>query len=157
MRSHCDRNGLHLHLHLHLHLREILMSETYPFGSSDLIDREISTPRQTTPRIDFHRFGRIYLRIVSSLLAAQSYDSIADLMEDAKRSCARARVPYDSQHLADAIRDIWHTRRGARVVTGVDVPKKATAEPPLLEAVPDMPRDEAAAFLTALRSRPCAR
>jgi hypothetical protein len=80
----------------------------------------------------------LYARIISAALEAGAFTSIADLAEDVKRRCARARIPYSEGQVHAAM-----SRLGKRLEVDIPVavPKKyadlldaGTGEQPLTHA-----------------------
>lgn len=58
--------------------------------------------------------GRVYLKIVRLVHAAEPFASLADLSEDAKRLCATHRVPYDAGRIGRALELVLQADRTAQ-------------------------------------------
>lgn len=53
--------------------------------------------------VQAHEQVRLYTKIVSELMAAQSFESFSDLVDATKRECVRLKITYNAGHIAAAI------------------------------------------------------
>lgn len=70
---------------------------------------------------EIHEQLALYMRVISDAMQAADHESVSDLVEDVKRRCARARIPYTEGQIQAAL-----SRLGKRldVEIPVRVPKK---------------------------------
>lgn len=63
----------------------------------------------------------IYFRVVDDVLARERFATLSDLVEAAKRRCARLRIPYDGGQIQEAV-----SRMSDRRIGLVEAPTPAT-------------------------------
>lgn len=94
------------------------------------------------PLVDVDR-GRLLAKLTRELLTTRRYDTLADLKEDLKRTCARYRIGWTNDAISDALRLLTSNLPLPGAHVGRVLPARA-------EDPPTITRAEAAAILQRL-------
>lgn len=89
--------------------------------------------------------GTVIAALVHEVVKAERFETIADVAAAVKARCAKLRIRYDTEQVAEAIRFVEHTRPVLVAPTPRPAPKPVDVQP--------ISRSEAARFLDEIRKR----
>lgn len=92
---------------------------------------------------DQREHAGVYVRVVSAALKEGRFESMADLLDAVKTACSRLRIPYRSEQIWSAVRDLDAKRKGI-----LDAPERPVVVTPVVHR--DITRTDAVEILRRL-------